>query len=102
MWHVRCLCETVSTFTGVQHFTIGHALRWTHREIVDAYQCANEAAYWLRIRSDLQPLVQRATLIRLEMTEADPAYFRRIDDRLHRRAHRRKQHSHAGMKQQRL
>src|SRR5688500_14313284 len=102
MRHVRCLCETKSTLTRVQYFTIHHALRRANRELLNAYECAHHATYSLFIGADFQPFVKLATLVSLKMTEADPAYLSRIDDGLQRLTHRREQHPHAGMKQQRL
>src|SRR6185503_2948346 len=99
MRDMRCLREAEAALTCLQNFTVSHSLRWTKSEIVDTYECANRAAHRLCGGSDLQPLVKRATLVRLKMAEANPAYLRGIHDRFHRFTHCGEEHSHAGMKQ---
>jgi hypothetical protein len=56
----------------------------------------------LRVRRHLQPVVERAALIDLEVTEADPAELGRIDDPLHRLEHLGEHPPHARVVEERL
>src|SRR5687768_5474939 len=98
MRHMGSLNEAESMLTGIENLTVIHALRRTKREVVDAHQCADHAAHGLSCGSHLKPFVERATLVRLEVTEGNPTDCRRIDDRRNCLAHCRKQRIHSGVK----
>src|SRR5262245_14214274 len=102
MWDVWRLNEAETVSTSAERFTIRHSARRTLGEIVDANECADHAAYRLRVRSNLNPFIQRATLVRLEMTKTDPADLRRIYYRGHCLAYRGKQRLHSRVEQKRL
>src|SRR5687767_6367335 len=102
MRNMRSLSKAKSMLTRIENFPVIHAPGRTNSEVVDAYQCAHRAAHRLCSGSDLKPFVKRATLVRLEMTEADPAYPGRIYDGCNRLAYGWEQRSHSGMKQQRF
>jgi hypothetical protein len=102
MWHVRSLSEAKTILAGIENVAVIHSPGRTKREVVDAYERAHGAAQRLRIGSNLQPLVERATLVRFKVTEANPTYGRWIDHGRDRLEYCREQQSHSGMKQQRF
>src|SRR6476619_5118730 len=56
--YMRSTSKAVTILTCTQNFTVVHAFCGSKREIINADQCANQAAYGLSIGSDLQPLVK--------------------------------------------
>src|SRR5262249_50201722 len=71
-------------------------------EVVDVDGSTHLAANRLRARRNGEPLVQRTTLVHLEMTPADPTQRGWIDQRGDRVAHLREHAPHPGVKQERL
>src|SRR5918992_5572708 len=79
--------------------------KWTGRpigKIVHHHQRPNETAHRLRTWRDVQPFVEGATLIGLEVAEADPTQPRRIDNGRHGIEGRRKHFLQPRMHQERL
>src|SRR5690242_11188377 len=102
MRHMRRVRKTETMATGAENFVVIHAFSGAKSKIVNTHQCANHAANWLCGRRNLQPLIKRAALVRLEMTEAKPTNGCGIYDSPNLFKHCWKQHSHPGMKQQRF
>lgn len=74
------LLKTELKLSGRKTLILLGCTRRPDGKIGNAGPGADDAAKRLRPRRQLQPLVQRAALICLEVTVADPAYARRIND----------------------
>lgn len=67
----------------VDHFASSEASGGAVREVVDTDEFPDEGADGFRVRSDLQPFVERAAFVGLEVAPGDVAEGRRIDEARH-------------------
>ena len=71
-------------------------------EIRNVDECPHDGTKRLRKRGRLEPLVQGTALVRLEVTETDPAYRRGVDDARHGVPYTGVYALHPGMVEKRL
>jgi hypothetical protein len=95
MWRLH---KAKPVLTGAQNFVVVHALRWTQCKVVYTHHGADHAAHGLGIRCNLQPLIERATLISLKVTKANPSDSRRINHSSNRIANYWKKRFHSSVK----
>jgi hypothetical protein len=94
--------KTKAVFPGGQHISIGQTAGRPNRVVVHAYNRADQAARGLRRGRQLEPLIERAALVRFEVAEGDPTQLRRIQHAADSFAHQGKHGAQARMKQQRF
>src|SRR5690349_14100839 len=97
MRHMWRLHKPKAVLTGAKNFVVIHALCWSQCKVVYTHHRANHAADGFGMRCNFEPLVERATLIRLKMTEANPSYSRRVNHTCNRLVHKRKDRLHSGV-----
>ena len=105
--------ERPKEFAGKEFFTEAEAAGWKDvlsrqytgwpdGEIVHTDHRAHQAADRLRVRRDLQPMIQSAAFIGFEVAEANMPDLRHVDEPRDRLAQRRKHAAESRMEQQRL
>src|ERR1051325_1042259 len=102
VWHVRRVKKAEAVLSCAQHFSICHRPRRALGKIIDAHHSSDQTTDRLRFQSYLEPVIECATLVRLEMAEPDPPYQRGLDHPCYFLTHQREHASHARVKQQRL
>src|SRR6266498_1559802 len=69
--------------TNLQYLAVAQRTRWFIGEVVHHNHCAYNATCSFCMWSNLKPLIQGATLVRLKVTETNPTQFLRLHDRSH-------------------
>src|SRR4051812_5799700 len=86
---MRGMTEAEAVLARNEFLVLRHPPGRSDRKIIHVYDGPHEAANGLGGRGDFQPLIQSPAFVRLKMAEADPAYFRRINELSHCLAHNR-------------
>src|SRR5512135_302311 len=94
--------EAEPILPGVEYVLFQNPTRRPGREIGNVDECRHDGAKRLCKRGHLEPLVQGAALVRLEMTESDPPDRRGVNDPRHAVMYEREHALHPGMEEQRL
>src|ERR1041385_4879873 len=102
MRHMRRCQKTQPVPAEIENLVVIQAPRWTVGIIIQHDHVADHAARGLSLRRHAQPFVQRATFIRLEMTETDPAQLCRVDNPCYGVTSYVEHFSEAGVHQKRL
>lgn len=102
MRQLRRLIVTESVLTRGQHVVRIEDAGFAFGKIIHADQRSDHPAGRLRIRRDGQPIIQRATLVRLKVAPTDPAQHRRIEHLGDPLKHLGKHAPQAGVEEQRL
>src|SRR5437868_8905914 len=93
---------TEAMFSSSQHIFWTKDARGSCGEVVDIDQGSNHVARGLGMRSDRQPFVKRATLVRLEVTPTNPTQACGVNNGSDTFAHFIEHTAKPGMKQKRL